>query len=180
MMEPFRQRIVALIVQYTKFILTFVYITEFFWTFPPQTFTGQSTCLSFKLFKRYIDCFLSICKRWRNRCKTYCGVGNGLRVVPIFPQGQQSGRNASARENHPTQFSTLMLTGLGMRALSLSSTCAEELWVEIGERLFQRVVIFTRARVSLALLSLRKNGDYSQSRQGSDGVGVGSDGHAWN
>ena len=30
MMEPFRQRIVALIVQYTKFILTFVYITEFF------------------------------------------------------------------------------------------------------------------------------------------------------
>ena len=30
MMEPFRQRIVALIAQYTKFILTFVYITEFF------------------------------------------------------------------------------------------------------------------------------------------------------
>ena len=31
-------------------------------------------------------------------------------------------------------------------------------------RLFSRGVIFTRARVSLALLSLRKTGDYSQSR----------------
>ena len=39
--NPFRQRNVALIVQYTKFILTFVYITEFFLAFPPQTFTGQ-------------------------------------------------------------------------------------------------------------------------------------------
>ena len=44
---------------------------------------------------------------------------------------------------------------------SLSSTYAEELWVEIGERPFSRGVIFTRARVSLALLSLKKNGDYS-------------------
>ena len=44
---------------------------------------------------------------------------------------------------------------------SLSSTCAEELWVEIGERPFSRGVIFTPARVSLALLSLKKNGDYS-------------------
>ena len=31
-----------------------------------------------------------------------------------------------------------------------------------------RGVIFTRARVSLALLSLRKNGDYSQSRTATD------------
>ena len=30
MMEPFRQRIVALIAQYTKFILTFVYISQSF------------------------------------------------------------------------------------------------------------------------------------------------------
>ena len=53
-----------------------------------------------------------------------------LRVVPIFPQGQQSERNASARKN----------------------------------RLFSHGVIFTRAHVSFALLSLRKNRDYSQSR----------------
>ena len=85
--NPFRQRIVALIVQYTKFILTFVYITEFFLAFPPQTFTGQRKCVSFKLFKRYIDCFWSICKWWRNSWKIYCGVGNGPREVPIFPQG---------------------------------------------------------------------------------------------
>ena len=32
-----------------------------------------------------------------------------------------------------------------------------------ARRLFSRVVIFTRARVSPALLSLRKNGDYSKS-----------------
>ena len=42
MIKPFRQGIVALIVQYTKFILTFVYITEFFLAFSPQTFTGGS------------------------------------------------------------------------------------------------------------------------------------------
>ena len=54
-----------------------------------------------------------------------------LRVVPIFPQEQQRERNASAREKHPTR-----------------------------ERR-DGAVIFTRACVSLALLSLRKNGDYS-------------------
>ena len=57
-----------------------------------------------------------------------------LRVVPIFPQGQQSERNASAHAKHPTR-----------------------------ER--RDTEIFTRDRVSLALVSLRKNGDYSQSNQ---------------
>ena len=58
-----------------------------------------------------------------------------LRVVPIFPQGQQTAREITPREKGETQR---------------------------GEP-FSRGVIFTRTRVSLALLSLRKNGDYSQS-----------------
>ena len=65
-----------------------------------------------------------------------------LRVVSIFPQGYNSRAseiNASARENHPTR---------------------ERREAVKGEA-FSRGVIFTRARVSLALQSLRKNGDYS-------------------
>ena len=53
--------------------------------------------------------------------------------------GQQTVRNASARENHPTREKATFF--------SLPAAC----------RLFSRWVIFTRTRVSLALLSLRKN-----------------------
>ena len=67
-----------------------------------------------------------------------CESNPTLRVVPIFPQGQQSERNASARENHPTREIKARRGG------------------EIASRL---------PRVSLVLLSLNKNGDYSQSRQ---------------
>ena len=58
--------------------------------------------------------------------------------VPIFPQRDQSERNANARENLPTR-------GKARRS---------------GR---ERGVSFTRGCVSLALVSLRKNGDYSQS-----------------
>ena len=45
-----------LIVQSTKFILAFKYLKEFF--FLPQLFThNERTVFSFKLFKRYFDCF---------------------------------------------------------------------------------------------------------------------------
>ena len=67
---------------------------------------------------------------------------------PIFPQGQQSERNASTRENHPTREKA---TRGGEREKSFFS-------LPVACRLFSRGVIFTRARVSLALLSLRKNG----------------------
>ena len=66
-------------------------------------------------------------------------IENGrLCAVPIFPQGQQSERNASVRKAHPGE-------------TRVPFSCR---------------VIFTRARVSLALLSLRKNGEYSQSTNG--------------
>ena len=70
MMEPFRQRIVVLIAQYIKFIFTFIYLTESSRPFclkhsrhkerfsPPPT----GKILSFKLFKRYIDCFSTTCE----------------------------------------------------------------------------------------------------------------------
>ena len=67
-----------------------------------------------------------------------------LRVVPIFPQGY-SERNASARENHPTRERRHAAIFLSHRHVSP----------------FSRGMIFTSARVSLALLSLTKNGDYS-------------------
>ena len=54
-------------------------------------------------------------------------------------------RNASVRENHPTREKA---TRGGEREKSLPAAC----------RLFSRGVTFTRARVSHALLSLRKNG----------------------
>ena len=73
---------------------------------------------------------------WKNLCITSLQRVR-LRVVPIFPQGQYVQRAQRERE----YFS------LSPRHLSPSS----------------RRVIFTRARVSLAPLSLRKNGDYSQS-----------------
>ena len=70
-----------------------------------------------------------------------------LRVVPIFPQGQQSKRNASARENH--------LTREGRdAAMSHFSPSPPRL-------IFLVWVDFTRARQEK---SLRKNEDYSQSR----------------
>ena len=56
------------------------------------------------------------------------------KLSPIFPQGYQSERNASARANPPTR----------------------ERRDAVG--LFSRGVIFTRARLSLAQLSLRTNG----------------------
>ena len=67
------------------------------------------------------------------------------RVVPIFPQGQQSQRNASARENHPTR-ERRDAAGGEIKGREVSH--------------LSRGVIFTRACVSLALLSLRENGDY--------------------
>ena len=64
-----------------------------------------------------------------NRSPIHYSFRDGVRVFPIFPQGQQSQRSASARENLPT-----------------------------ASRFFSRGVIFTRARVQHALLTLRKNG----------------------
>ena len=49
---------VALIVQYTKFILAFKYLAELF--FLPQLFTHKQIVFPCKLFKRYIDFFPSI------------------------------------------------------------------------------------------------------------------------
>ena len=66
---------------------------------------------------------------------------------PIFPQGQQSERNASARENHPMQ-EKATCGGEREKFFSLPTAC----------RLFSPGMIFTCARVSFALLSLRKNG----------------------
>ena len=60
-------------------------------------------------------------------------------LSPIFPQGWQSEGNANARATHPTRESRDAVD------------------------LFSRGVILTRARVSLALLSLRTNGGNSQS-----------------
>ena len=54
---------------------------------------------------------------------------------PIFPQGQQSVRNASARENHPTREKATR-GGEREKIFSLPAAC----------RLFSRVVIFMRAR----------------------------------
>ena len=66
---------------------------------------------------------------------------------PIFPQGQSSERNASVRENHPTREKTTR-GGEREKFFSLPVACL----------LFLRAMIFTRARVSFALLSLSKNG----------------------
>ena len=46
---------VALIVQYTKFMLAFKYLAELF--FLPQLLTHKQIVFSCKLFKRYIDFF---------------------------------------------------------------------------------------------------------------------------
>ena len=126
------------------------------------------------------------------------------REVSIFPQGQQSERNASKRENHPTRarrdaagreknegpqtkpklFTLLLKESHWMRFIDLKGDtnftlqnqsavrgqklrfCLKSLIFLSPRRVsnFSRGVIFTRARVSLALLSLRKNGDYSQSK----------------
>ena len=68
----------------------------------------------------------------------------------VFPQGQQSERNASARENHPARERR---DSAAVRVLSPHRVSP-----------FSREVIFTRARVSLTPLFLRENGDHLQSR----------------
>ena len=70
-----------------------------------------------------------------------------LRVVPHFSSGIVEQRNASARENHPTREKATR-GGEREKFFSLPTAC----------RLFSRRVIFMCTRVSLALLSLRKNG----------------------
>ena len=77
---------------------------------------------------------------------------NRLRVVPIFPQGQWSKRNASARENHPTRERRNAAGREKNQFLSPRRVSP-----------FSCGMFFTRAGVSLAPPSLRKNGDYSQS-----------------
>ena len=45
------------------------------------------------------------CGRTREVYNSHVNCFSRLRVVPIFPEGQQSERNATARENHPTRLS---------------------------------------------------------------------------
>ena len=76
-MEPFRQRIVALIAQYIKFIITFIYLTESSRSFclkhsrhRESVFPLNSKNDTLIVFHPYANW-----SRWRDRCKTCCGVG---------------------------------------------------------------------------------------------------------
>ena len=75
-----------------------------------------------------------------------------LRVVPHFSSGivKRAKRERTWKSPHARKRDTLSITPREKRrhSLSLHAAC----------RLFSRGVIFTRAGVSLALLSLRKNG----------------------
>ena len=81
-----------------------------------------------------------------------CGAGGPrLRVVAICPQDSRASETRARVKITPREKGE---TRLGRKKKSFFSLPAES-------RLFSRGVIFTRARVSLALLSLRENGDYS-------------------
>ena len=75
-----------------------------------------------------------------------------LRVVPHFSSGIVERAKPSARENHPREkrrhAAGREKNEKSEKFFSLPAAC----------RLFSRGVIFTRGRVSLALLSLRTNG----------------------
>ena len=93
---------------------------------------------------------------------TLCLLIIRLRVVPIFPQGQQREQQASACENHPAR----ERRDAAVREKNdFSFHFSFQILFLSPHRVspFSRGVIFTRAHVSLPPLSLRKNEDQSQS-----------------
>ena len=77
----------ALIVQYTKFLLAFKYLAKFFQASLPQPFTPKESVFSVKLFKRYIDCFSSMCELITTavgnslyECKKSFGISDGAKT----------------------------------------------------------------------------------------------------
>ena len=65
------------IVLYTKCLLAFKCLAEFFLASLPWQLTCKESVFSFKLFKQYIDCFTSMCELITmagSGCQKYCGV----------------------------------------------------------------------------------------------------------